>query len=113
MSSSVVSHRQQKQQQQQQQIIQSVGCADEMTSLNLVQNKTSPSHSNNHVHGASNSPRPELTTMTNVNVLDLQMNAQPAPLHSASVLSRNGDEADHKKSSHIDNYDEDESMSNW
>lgn len=105
MSSSSVT-----QQQKQQQIIQSVGCTDEMTSLNLVQTKhnSSPSNSNNHTHTSSNSPRPELTTMTNVNVLDLQMNA-----HQPSVLSRNGDDDDHKKDSHIDNYEESESISNW
>lgn len=106
MSSSPVSN-----QQKQQQIIQSVGsCADDMTSLNLVQTKqSSPSNSHNHNHTASNSPRPELTTMTNVNVLDLQMNAQ-----SASVLTRNNDDDDHhKKDSHIESYEDNESMSNW
>lgn len=112
MSSSPVSSQQQ---QNHQQIIQSVGSADEMTSLNLVQTKSSSSNSHNHTHThthahtASNSPRPELTTMTNVNVLDLQMNAA----QSASVLSRNGDEDDHKKDSHSENYDDNGSMSNW
>lgn len=61
-------------------------------------------------HSVSNSPRPELTTMTNVNVLDLQMNSQPSTLQQSSALSRESSEAA-KKHARSDNYDDNESIS--
>lgn len=60
-------------------------------------------------HQAANSPRPELTTMTNVNVLDLQMNSQPPSLQQSSGLSRESDE-DTKKNSRSESYDDNDSI---
>ncbi|XP_031620365.1 protein grainyhead isoform X6 [Contarinia nasturtii] len=85
---------------QQQQIIQSAGGED-------LRSSASPSP--RQIHPASNSPRPELTTMTNVNVLDLQMNSQPPTLQQPSGLSRESDD-DTKKNSRTENYDENESI---
>lgn len=56
-----------------------------------------------HNHPAANSPRPELTTMTNVNVLDLQMNSHPPS------LSRDSDD-ETKKNSRSENYDDNEAI---
>lgn len=60
-------------------------------------------------HQAPNSPRPELTTMTNVNVLDLQMNSQPPSLQQPSGLACDSDD-DTKKNVRAGNYDENESI---
>lgn len=70
---------------------------------------SSASPSTRQSHAAANSPRPELTTMTNVNVLDLQMNAQPSNLQQ-SGLTRETDE-DHKKSARSETYEDNESIS--
>lgn len=48
--------------------------------------------------------------MTNVNVLDLQMNAQPPVLQQSSAMSRGSDD-ETKKHSRADNYDDSESIS--
>lgn len=71
---------------------------------------SSSSPSTRQSHAAANSPRPELTTMTNVNVLDLQMNAQPSNLQQSSGLTRETDE-DHKKSARSETYEDNESIS--
>lgn len=47
--------------------------------------------------------------MTNVNVLDLQMNSQPPTLQQPSGLSRDSDD-DVKKNSRTENYDENDSI---
>lgn len=97
----------------QQQIIQSVGSADDMTPTDLqVQTKSSPSpptHHQQHNHHSSNSPRPELTTMTNVNVLDLQMNAQPA----ATMIQHEREEDEVKKETRSETYEDNDAISNW
>lgn len=58
-----------------------------------------------------NSPRPELTPMTNVNVLDLQMNSQASnSLQQSSAQSRDSDDGN-KKNARADSYEENESIS--
>lgn len=103
---------------QKQQIIQSVGCASDMTTtLDLVQTKSASNspptsnnqHSNHTSNTASNSPRPELTTMTNVNVLDLQMNGQSA----TAMIQHDRDDDDEKKETRSESYDDNDAISNW
>lgn len=73
---------------------------------------SSSSPSSRQSNPTPNSPRPELTTMTNVNVLDLQMNPQPTSLqHQPSGLSRESDEDNKKNLRVADNYDDNESIS--
>lgn len=71
---------------------------------------SSASPSSRQSHAAANSPRPELTTMTNVNVLDLQMNPQSSDLQQPSGISRDTDD-DHKKSARSETYEDNESIS--
>lgn len=49
--------------------------------------------------------------MTNVNVLDLQMNAQPPALQQSSAMSSRDSDDDTKKNSRADNYEDNESLS--
>lgn len=71
-------------------------------------------------HSIAHSPRPELTPMTNVNVLDLQMNSQtattlqqPQPQQQQQqqpmALSRHSDD-ENKKHLRADSYDENDSI---
>lgn len=65
-------------------------------------------------HSIANSPsRPELTPMTNVNVLDLQMNSQATALEQQQqqpmALLRDPDD-ENKKNLRTDNYDENDSI---
>lgn len=61
-------------------------------------------------YAIENSPRPELTPMTNVNVLDLQMNSQSSTLQQSSAQTRNSDD-ENKKNARADSYEENESIS--
>ncbi|XP_055323114.1 protein grainyhead isoform X2 [Sitodiplosis mosellana] len=85
---------------QQQQIIQSAGGEDL---------RSSASPASRQSHPAANSPRPELTTMTNVNVLDLQMNSHTSTLQQPTALSRDSDD-ETKKNPRSENYDDNESI---
>lgn len=70
---------------------------------------TSVSPASRQSHPVANSPRPELTTMTNVNVLDLQMNSHPSTLQQSSGLSRESDD-EMKKNPRSENYDDNEAI---
>lgn len=76
--------------------------------------ETSTSPNPRQTHPIANSPRPELTPMTNVNVLDLQMNSQTSTAiqqqQQPMALSRDSDD-ENKKNLRADSYDDNDSIS--
>lgn len=77
----------------------------------MVLSGSSESPNTRQSYAIENSPRPELTQMTNVNVLDLQMNSQSSTtLQQSSAQTRNSDD-ENKKNARADSYEENESIS--
>lgn len=88
-----------------------------MVKMNQFSETSAASPTPRQAHSIAHSPRPELTPMTNVNVLDLQMNSQTAATlqqqqqqqQQPMALSRHSDD-ENKKHLRADSYDENDSI---